>query len=254
MNAMLHHQVILKRPAKRLKKLIRKFSNYFKWLSVLAGAFAFLFLGRFLLTSAPCFALNRIEVVGDLRGLTDVEILRASGLSLKNNLFSLSLKEIEKNILKLPWARSVSVRREIPSTLWIHVREQSPRAILLDKKLYFVSKEGAAFKEVEGEPDRDLPVITGLRRGDSLLDAIRLVEFLKEIPNFEVFGLSEIHYNEATGFSIVTLSKPMEIRFGHGNFEAKMGRFKNLWSRWKNRLGPIRGIDLDYEDRAFVKL
>lgn len=254
MSELLLNQVILKKPLRRIKRFFRKFSSYFMGLSVflLVGLCLWLFfLG---VTKSSYFALKQVEVVGNLKELTQPEVLKASGLSLKTNLFRIPLKEVEKNILQLPWVHSVLIRREIPATLWVHVKEKKAKAILLDKKLYFVSKEGVAFKEVESELALDLPVITGLRKEDSLVDAMGLVEFLREIPNFKVFGLSEIHYNEAEGFSIVTLLGPMEIKLGKENFETKIERLKTIWSSFGTRLGRIRGLDLDYEDRAFVKL
>ena len=156
--------------------------------------------------------------------------------------------------MKLAWVQSVSVRRQAPHILWIHVKEQIPKAIFLADKLYFVSTDAVVFKEVEKEETRDLPVLTGFRKEDSLTDAVKLIDFFEGDHDFGLFGLSEIHYNEAVGFSIVTLTGPMEIKLGRENFEIKLNRLKNIWNHLKPKVGVVRGMDLDYDDKAFVKI
>lgn len=200
------------------------------------------------------FALERLEVAGDLKELTLEEILKAANVPLKKNLFQISLSEIERNIAGLDWVKQVSVRRQVPSTLWVHVREYKPQALLLDERLHFVSEEGVVFKAVGKEMNRDLPVITGFKKTDSLDEALRIIHFLRDFSDFELFGLSEIHYNEITGFSIVTLMGPMEIRLGRDDIASKIIRLKKIWDGLENRFSRVRGIDLDYDDRAFVKL
>lgn len=224
-----------------------------KILALLAGI-AMGILGYQWIHATSLFALERLEVAGDLKELTLEEILKKANVPLKKNLFQISLKEVKKDITTLPWVKQVSVRRQVPSTLWVHVREHKPQALLLDGRLYFVSEEGVVFKPVGKESNRDLPVITGLKKSDSLEEALQLIHFLRDFSDFELFGLSEIHYNEVTGFSIVTLQGPMEIRLGRENIAFKIIRLKKMWESLEGRLPRVRGIDLDYEDRAFVKL
>jgi len=254
MGFVLENQDIVKRPKHRLRRLFKGTGPVLK--GCLAGA-ALLGVGLLswlALTQSPHFALTQIEVTGDLQHLSKDQILGAARVSLGDNLFSISLKKVEQNILSLPWAASVSVRRQAPSILWIQVKEQQPVALLLNGKLHFVSAEGVAFKEVEKESGRDLPVITGFDKQDSLQQTVQLIRFLENSNDFELFGLSEIHYNEATGFSVVTLSGPMEVKLGKEGFEEKIDRLKSIWPSVKERLGRVRGIDLDYADKAFVKL
>lgn len=206
------------------------------------------------ITQSGTFALQKVDIVGDFQNVSLEEIQKAADLSLERNLFQISLQKIEKNILTLKWVDQVLIRRQVPHALWIHVKEHEPRALLLDKRLYFVSKEGTVFKEVERETIRDLPVITGLKKEDAMREVLHLIDFFSARDDFSVFGLSEIHYNEPAGFSFVTMTGPTEIRLGRENFEKKLDRLQTIWSRVKPELGRIKGVDLDYEDRAFVKL
>lgn len=253
MNVILDRQDVVWKP-RRLQFLVKRM----KGLLALASALFLVLLVGFgvwlgVLRSSY-FALKQIEIVGDLRELSMQQVFEATNISLGKNLFRVSLKRVEQNILRLPWVASVSIRRQAPDTIWIHVREQKAKALLLVDKLYFVSAGGHVFKEVEQEKGRDLPVLTGFGTEGPLTKALELIDFFEEKHDFGVFGISEIHYNGSTGFSIVTLKGPMEIRLGRENFEAKLTRLKTIWSHLEPRLGRVRGIDLDYSDKAFVKL
>lgn len=254
MSPILENQEIAKKPRHTLKRFFKKSARSFKWIQSLALIFSAGYIIWFGVSKSPYFAVQKIEVAGELKHLDLHSIIQASQVPLGINLFRLSLAKVEQNVSKLPWVEAVSVRRQAPSTLWIHVREQKPVALLLVGRLYFVSGEGVVFKEVEQEPGRDLPVLTGFNKDDSLAPAVRLLRFLEQDPHFEMFGLSEIHYNDAAGFSVVTLLGPMEVRLGRENFDIKIGKLKTIWSELGPKLGRVRGIDLDYEDRAFVKL
>lgn len=203
---------------------------------------------------SPYFSIQQIEVSGDLKHLSMDVVVEVSKISLGTNLFSVSLHETEKNVLKLPWVQSVSIRRQVPDTLWIYVKEYRPIALLLEEQLYFVSQGGVVFKKVEEEVTRDLPVITGLKKEDRLDEVVQLLKIFNKSDDFRLFGLSEIHYNDVTGFSVVTLMGPMEIRLGRDHFENKLKRLQQIWTKLDKRYARVHGIDLDYEDRAFVKL
>lgn len=253
MSPVLENQNVTKRH-RSLFVLVRKIKRpLFRFSSVLSLCLAVLGL-VWGVTQSSSFSLQTIDIVGDFQNISQAEIQKAADVAPGKNLFQIPLKEVEKNILTLKWVDQVLIRRQIPHTLWIHVKEHEPQALLLDKRLYFVSKEGAVFKEVEKEAIRDLPVITGLSSESSLSEALHFINFFEANDDFSVFGLSEIHYNDATGFSFVTLTGPMEIKLGRENFEEKLGRLQKIWTGVKPELGAIKGIDLDYEERAFVKL
>lgn len=253
MKGMLGKQPIIKRPKRRLKRLLKRISPYGGGFR--AGVFlaAFILLIAWRVGASRSFAIQKIEVVGRLKHLSAEEVQKATGVHLEENLFHISLSTVENNVLKLPWVRSVSVRRQVPETLWIHIKEHQPLALVLKEQLYFLSEDGLLFKKVENETMRDLPVVTGIDE-KNLQEVVQLLIFFRQLSDFEVFGLSEIHYNDAIGYSIVTLSGPMEIRLGRDDFETKIRRLKKIWAAIEPRFQRVHGIDLNYEDRAFVKL
>lgn len=254
MNMVLGQQVIAKRRRRRIyflaKQLQRPLRHGFHLLLAFSLTLA-IWLG---LTHSSYFALKKVEVVGGLRVLSAQEILTAANVPASINLFRIPLSEVERNILNQPWVESVSIRRQIPNLLWIHIKEYQPKALLLDKELSFVSAEGKPFKKVETESERNFVVLTGFQNRAVIPQALELIEFFEKKVELGLFGLAEIHYNDANGFSLVTLKGPMEIKLGKQNFEEKLKRFVVVWNQLRAKLGSMRGIDLNEEHKAFVKL
>lgn len=253
MNRLLHQQAVTRRYG-LARRLGRRWRRPIRWifglgsLILLAGGLAW---G---VRWSPYFRLHKVEVVGSLHVLTVPQIEAAAGVAVGVPLFQIALSQVEKNVAALPWVASVWVRREIPDRLWIHVQEETPKALLLRDRLYYLSNQGKVFKPVEQEPQRNLPVVIGWPDSRSFDLALRLIDFFETESDFSLFGLSEIHYNEATGLGLVTLTGPMEIQLGEENIWEKLNRLPVLWPQVQAKWGRVRGVDLNYDDRALVKL
>lgn len=249
----LNHQTILKAPRKRRKFFLHFQKRWGKFLSLIS-LFVFVFILGFVLVNHPYFVIQETQVVGELSELSVDQILKSAELTKGANLFKVSLKRIEQNILTLPWVSHVSVRRQIPSTLWIHVKEKKAKALLLDKDLYFISEQGDVFKKVEMEKVRDLPVLTGLKREENLEGALKLLSLFEEETFFETLGVSEVYYHPTVGFSVMTLSNPMHFYFGKENFREKLSRLQKIWPEVEKQVGRVRGIDFEDVNKIFIKL
>lgn len=253
-NDSLENQAVTKRPRHLFTRFYRRFGPLCTLITLMGAGWAAAHWGWRTVSRTSYFSIQKVEVSGVLTQVTPAQIVQAAGVKLGTNLFQVSLNTASQNILKLPWVAEASVRRQVPATLWIHVVEQKPAALLLADDLYFVSQEGKLFKKVEMETPRDLLVLTGFEKDESLEPAMRWIHFLKDFRDFDLFGISEIHYNEATGFSVVTMQGPTEIKLGFEPDEKKMMRLKKIWPTLQTRFGRVRGVDLDYEEKAFVKL
>lgn len=257
MKRVLTQQVVDRDRSEKIKrallKLLRPLKSLrrFVWVPCLLLVIA---LSGAALKASPVFSVRSIEVSGNLKYLSVPEVVTASGVAMGENLLRLPLLEVEKKVAALKWVRDVSVRREMPSRLWIHVTEEEPRGLLLSDKLYYLSREGVAFKEVETERYRNLPVITGTSRREEIVEALQILQQIEAEREMDLFGLSEIRFDPVLGYSLITLSGPMEILLGRTEIGKKIARLKDVWTSYGQKLGKVRGIDLNYEDRAFVKL
>ena len=99
--------------AKKQKKILR--------FVIVLAVLAFL---AFAILMSPLFEINRIDIEGN-RTISDVEILRASGLAVGQNLLAFSASTAEGWIEALPYVLSASVTRNFPDGLTITVTERT---------------------------------------------------------------------------------------------------------------------------------
>jgi cell division protein FtsQ len=76
------------------------------------------------LTYTPIFRAKTIEVAGSSR--PDAEVIAAAGLSGRTNVFHLDERVPESALLDDPWIARADVRRDLPSTIVITIRERRP--------------------------------------------------------------------------------------------------------------------------------
>lgn len=103
--------------SRRKRRNRGRFSFLFKMLSILAV------LAALTLGATVFFQLEEVVVSGNSR-YTAQEIEAASGLQMGDNLFRINKNQIEKDIQqKLPYVDTVDIKRGLPSTIVITVKE-----------------------------------------------------------------------------------------------------------------------------------
>lgn len=120
-------------------------------LFLVAGVGFGLLYGYRSLLSGEYFALKTLEIQGNSR-LSSREILEAADLQDGANTLALSIDTIEEALAGHPWVEEVSVKRVLPGTLIIGIREKAPA--------FWVLHEGALhYADIYGR--HIAPVIPG---------------------------------------------------------------------------------------------
>lgn len=211
----------------------------------------------------PYFKVEKIEVHGELRALTKQDIAELSGIKKGDHLLRIPVGQIQRDLVNNPWLKEVAVHRKMPHLVWIYVKEYIPVAIVKTDSYFYVDKFGVSFKAFNKDDDADFPIITGLNVEDENLDKeelrSKIVELLKVLNIYEEsfvgekYGISEIHFSENRGISIITLNDPMELRLGFGSFAEKIDRFESAYSAIKLDGGIISYVDFSSEGKVVVK-
>lgn len=210
----------------------------------------------------PYFTVDTIEVKGDLRILSKDAVIDASGISKGDHLLRVPVNEVQDRLSKNPWIKEVAVHRKFPHMVWIYVKEYVPEAVIRKEGWHYVNRFGQIFKTLTLEDDRNFPVITGLENFSNENDhelKSKIVELLKvkklyELSSIgEIYGLSEIHFDENTGVSIITLVDPMQLRLGFGPFREKIDRLQAVYPAIRSHGGMIAYIDFSSEGKVMVK-
>ena len=117
------------------------------------------------LTQTEHFRARQIHIAGGQR-LTDQTLAEVAGVHADINLLSLNLSVARRRLLAHPWIAEAAVRWEVPSSLYIRVREHEPLAMVDVGKKFLLNTAGEIFKEWESADPADLPVVRGLQVSD----------------------------------------------------------------------------------------
>ena len=218
----------------------------------------FLSLYHYLIAS-PYMKLKEVKVEGVDRKLRH-ELIQASGLHSDLSLLALNLNSLKEKLKKHPWVRSVNLERRFPHTLFIQAEKETPWALVVIDKIYYMNRWGEVFKEVEDSEDMDFPVITGVSKQGSeiskqLEDAARIIKALQsEHGLLSLNELSEIHMNENGDMSLYFNRLSAEIKLASENLSSKIKGLKKVAKHLTQtgRIHQVSGIDLNQADEAVV--
>lgn len=85
---------------------------------------------------------------------------------LKDNIFKLDTKKLQKEALRIPGVKHCEVRRILPDTVQINMLERFPRAKIAGHPSYLVDEHGIIIlkKYVKPENQNNLVLLTGVRK------------------------------------------------------------------------------------------
>ncbi len=78
-----------------------------------------------LVVRSPLFELRAVRVEGNVR-MSAQDVIGLAGVEVGSNLLLVSPGAVERSVGSSPWVDTVEVRRDLPSTLVIGVRERRP--------------------------------------------------------------------------------------------------------------------------------
>jgi cell division protein FtsQ len=130
------------------------------------------------------FRVDQVEVLGT-RFLEPYAVVRAAGLDRGANVFD-DPGAWRSGVLALSLVAEVAVRRRLPSTIIIEVREVEPAALVAGDRLQPVDAEGRAIDLDPAGTVLDLPILVGAELVDGVVTGdlgpagLRLLGLLRE--------------------------------------------------------------------------
>lgn len=231
-----------------------------------AGAVA---LGRLVerhVRTSPAFAITEIALEGHVR-LAEEDVLARAELALGNNVFDVAPEEAEERLLAHPWIAEARVRRRLPGSYTIEIRERRAIALLALGDVFLISDDAAVFKRVDGDDPIDLPVITGIDRDrftrdrafrtSILLEAVALLHDYRGAGLWRREPIGELHVELDDGLSLYVGSDATYVRLGHGPFRDKLRRLRTVLDELGQRGARALYVYLDNErrpDRVTVRV
>jgi cell division protein FtsQ len=211
------------------------------------------------ISTSKIFALKQVSIKG-YEHVPPMEIIKASGLSMGENIFSVPLKTVRKNIMSIPWINGVSIRKSPPHRIDITVTERRAYCMILLSRLYYVDDNGIIFKRLTAEDSTNYPVITGFTFNDAdfvdvpmqpVLDA---TSFIKELDqNSIVVGkdISELHVDD-TGYTLIT-TDGLLIKFGRNDLVSRIDKLNDLIRYFGERMQIFSSVDLRFSGMGVLR-
>ena len=239
------------------------------------GRFSFLYklltfvviCGAISVALALFFKIETVTITGNSRYTQD-KILEASGIQVGDNMFLMNkFNAVEDITHALPYIETVQIRRQIPTTLQIHVTEcTAPAAIKQDGKVWLISGEGKIVESVGLTAWKNYAQVTGIQLIEptvgqpiapeasiealqdqffSLLHQLELKEMLPDVQ--------EIHLEDRSVITLRYLDR-FDVIFSHdADFDYKLDYLRAVVERLE--VNETGSIDMTQNDKAsFIPL
>ncbi len=212
---------------------------------------------------ARVLEVNEIHVRGNHHLARGEVMALLSGLEGQHILLT-SLEPWRRRVLGSPWVQHAALRRVLPSTVEIVIKERTPIAIgRIDGELYLVDAEGLVIDAYGANYAQfDLPIVDGLAStpdaGGPTVDPARavlaagLLSALDARPDL-LRRLSQIDVSDARDAVVLLNQDPALVHLGDERFVERLQSYLDLADALRARVPDIEYVDLRFEDRVYVR-
>lgn len=202
------------------------------------------------------FPVKEIVFSGN-KHISESELKAIMGINGNESLLGLSSKELEGRLLKSPWIKAVSFRKDFPHRFTVRIEESMPYALLeMNGRTFFVDDKGNMLEELKGESIPFLPVISGdpFKNSSVFPEVLNLVRTMKDKGFIAVKDRIEIIIPHGAGPEDISMQVDgMLVKVGHGEYEEKLQRLLELEDEIMRRGIPVDYIDIRFANKVIVK-
>jgi cell division protein FtsQ len=228
---------------KRIK--IAKWMSLIFFLILLYGLQGGYFKLKKWLTDEQSLPLTFLVLTGEMQHVSS-DSVRAVLREQKNrlNFFTLEIAQIQKQLEDMPWVYSASIRKQWPSTIKIHIVEQSIIAIWNDSAL--LNRAGDIIHATpESVSDQYIKLYGVDEFAKQTLQTYLEVEQLLQVSKFKIQVLS----NDKRNSSNIILDNGIALRLGKEQKLDRIQRFLSVFPLIENKydINSIDYLDLRYD-------
>jgi cell division protein FtsQ len=249
----------------RKKNRTSPIKNILKSLPVLVGVLAIFYLAMQLrdVEVPTMLAVENIHVDGELYFLDAEQIRKTVIDNTLDGYFAMDLKNIREVLLKQPWVKDVSLRRQWPADVTVFVEERKPVAYWNDDAL--IDSAGNVFKPTSFDKALALPRLRGPESlHPKVLKFMNALYKAMHTLNYDVQRL-ELDDRRAWNLAIQSMDEQpqgkkvagIDVKLGRYQTEKRLQRFIQilpaLSARMKQSETAIRVIDMRYPNGFAVQ-
>jgi cell division protein FtsQ len=194
----------------------------------------------------PAFAIRQVSLDGPLYRANPAHVAAVIREELRGTFFTLRLADARASLQRVPWVKSVALRRRWPDRLEVTVIEHEVLARWNENAL--VDTEGEAFS---ADFDGELPQLTG-PEGSAALVAARFRDFGAALAT-RALAISELQLSARGSWRLKTTGNPsLTIDLGRNAPDERLSRFVAYYARTLGALARagtrVHYVDLRYRN------
>jgi cell division protein FtsQ len=212
---------------------------------------------------AHMLRVDAIVIHGNER-LSNGEVLAILGGLRGENLVSTDLDRWRRRLLTSPWVSDAALRRSLPSTVDVAIRERQPIGVgRIAGEMYLVDERGVIIDQYGPQyADLDLPIIDGLGAAphdaptltdDARADlAARVIAAVKGNAKL-ASRVSQVDVSDLHNASVILTGDPTMIQLGEDQFAQRLQGYLDVAPALHQRVADIDYVDLRFGDRIYVR-
>jgi cell division protein FtsQ len=250
------------KPARRRRSWIGRAGSVLR--SVLAGG-CFL-AGTYLVgehaVHARVLRVDRIAVHGNVHLSTGEVLAMLDGVR-GQHVLRVDLEHWRQRVLDSPWVESAALRRVLPSTIEVFIRERQPVAIgRLHDDLYLVDASGRIIDDYgPNYLQFDLPIVDGLASnapGEPEVDDARAALAGEAIAALRRDAglykrVSQIVMTGERDAAVLLDDDSTLVHLGDEQFLERLQAYVDIAPALRNQVADIDSVDLRFDGRAYVR-
>jgi cell division protein FtsQ len=213
-------------------------------------------------SGASALDVSHVTVQGNRRLSTGEVLALLDGLK-GRHILGLDLAEWQQRLLASPWVEDATLRRVLPATVEVRIRERRPMAIgRVGSALYLVDAHGVVVDEYgPAYADLDLLMVDGLGAGGpgrGTMDesrvtlAGRVIASLSARPDL-AGKVSLIDVSNAHDAVVMLDGDTALLRLGDEAFAERLQQYFDLAEALRERVAEIDYVDLRFPERLYVR-
>jgi len=218
--------------------LLRSIANALLAGSVLAALYGAAYYAVHLPGSFP---LHSVQMNAAPQRVAAEDVLQVVRGEVNGNLFTVDIERLRQSLEKLPWVRSVSIRREFPDRLVVALEEH--QALARWNGTALVNTHGEVFA---ASSEEQLPEFVG-QDGDSFEVAQRYGEFRQQLAALNL-QVAQLALSPRHAWRVI-LNNGMTLELGREEMQQRMARFVAAYPySLAERAESVRYVDLRYRN------
>lgn len=224
--------------------LLRNIANALMAVSV----FAVLYGAAYYAVHLPgLFPLHSVRLSAAPQRVDTPEVLQAVRNEVHGNLFTVDIERLRAALEKLPWVRSVNIRREFPNRLTVQLEEHQSLARWNNAAL--VNQQGEVFV---AESEQVLPSFIG-QEGYSKEVTQQYAQFTRQLAGLNL-QVAQLAQSPRHAWQL-HLSNGMVLELGSEDMQQRLDRFVSVYPySLAGMQGSVKYVDLRYRNGFAVQL